>query len=140
MRPLLTLFLATLVLLQSCGGGSSSAEPPLSEHDQLQQAAEAMRLQALALASPEPCTRSDQCASLVLRSELPPCYFTETIDYSLAAPGAAAASAAVAEFNALSLKARALEAPSTASGSCFVNVEARPLNCVANKCVRALVF
>jgi hypothetical protein len=133
--------LLTALFLQACGG-TATEEPAMvqSEHERLRDEAAAKLLQVRALVENTPCTQSSQCSSLTLQPQLPPCFFNERYDYSLISPTANAASAAAADYNSLSERAYALEPASNVSGSCFQNVDVTPLNCVANKCVRQLVF
>lgn len=139
MRILSLVALLTLSILAGCGGGDT-AEPAANEAERLRAAAALKRQELEGLVQTSPCSDASQCATLVLKPQLAPCFFQERLDHSTASAGADAAVAAAAQYNALSAIAHALEPPSNLSGSCFENVDATPLACVANRCVRSFVI
>ncbi len=141
MRRSLANVLMAAAFVQACGGSATEELVPVkSEYERLRDQAAAKSVQVQGLVATTPCTESSQCASLILQSQLPPCFFTQRYDYSLVSPTAGAASAAAAEYNALSERAYAIQPPSNEIGSCFQDVDFTPLNCVDNRCVRQFVF
>jgi len=129
------------LVIAACGGSSETeaVAPQPTQAEQYQSlliSANEARVEAVALAASGPCTSDGQCASLAFRSSLPPCYETTTIVYSLATPTAAAASAAAAKYNTIAGEAESIAPPSSSTGSCFENVDLRPLICLESSCQR----
>lgn len=138
------------VLLVACGGndaqestsGQPASETPTLEaqYQALLTQANAAKAEAEAHAQSGPCTSDAQCATLVFRSPLAPCFDTTTLDYSTASENAAVAEAAAARYATAAAQAEAIAPPSNVSGSCFTNVDLTPLACIDNRCQRGFVF
>ena len=129
-----------VLFLGACGGSDDTpTSRPQTQEEQYQallESATQAKAEAVLLAAAEPCSSDSQCSTLSFRDPFPPCHFTSSVDYSMAAPTAAAASAAAANYDSLARQAEAIAAPSNITGSCSTNVDLKPLICLENKCQR----
>jgi predicted small lipoprotein YifL len=135
--------LAVLALLAACGGGGELGLPapdPQEAYRQLTTSANSKLDEARTLASDTPCTQTAQCSVLNFDAGRTPCENPASIDYSLASPTAAAASAAATAYSSLMQQANALGVAPATTGSCFVEAPFLPLVCQENRCVRAFSF
>jgi hypothetical protein len=87
------------------------------------------------------CTSSEQCSTLTFRSPLAPCFFSTFLEYSTAdSANATEVEAAANRYETAAQAAESIAPPSNLSGSCFTNVDMRPLACIDNRCQRGFVF
>lgn len=144
-KALRTATVVATALLVACGGNdepASASGQPAGETPTLQAQYEAFLAQAnAAKAEAEAkasvvCSSNEQCSTLTFRSPLAPCFDT-TLDYSTADSGnAAEIEAAATRYETAAQAAEAIAPPSNVSGSCFTNVDLRPLACIDNRCQR----
>lgn len=141
LQKILTISLAlAATVLVACGGTDPTELTQEQKYESLLNEVNLAKAEAEANAASGPCTHDDQCSTLILRSPLPPCYFTTVVDYSTATPTAAAVSAAAARHDSAAEAAEAIAPPSDVSGSCFSQTDSRPLLCMEGSCQRGFRF
>ena len=145
-KALRTATVVATALLVACGGndapestpGQPAGETPTlqAQYEALLAQANAAQAEAAAKAKLD-CTSHEQCSTLPFRSPLAPCFDTTTLDYSTAdSANAAEVEAAATRYETAAQAAEAIAPPSNVSGSCFINVDMRPLACIDNRCQR----
>lgn len=145
-KALKTATVVATAWLVACGGNDEPASTPgqpAGETPTLQAQYEALLAQANAAEAEAKakakldCTSSEQCSTLTFRSPLAPCFFSTFLEYSTAdSANAAEVEAAATRYEVAAQAAEAIAPPSNVSGSCFINVDMRPLACIDNRCQR----
>lgn len=145
-KALRTATVVATAWLVACGGndapestpGQPAGETPTlqAQYEALLAQANAAKTEAEAKASVV-CSSNEQCSTLSFRSPLASCFDTTTLDYSTAnSANAAEVEAAATRYEEAAKAAEAIAPPSNVSGSCFTNVDLRPLACIDNRCQR----